>query len=316
MPDKSGRLISFVIPLYNEEANILKLHANLMAVIEANSINYEVIYCDDGSTDRSAEHVKTLYEADKNVKLICFSRNFGKESALSAGIAKAKGAAIIMLDSDGQHPVEKIPDFIAEWHKGAQVVIGVGAGGREASWLETIGSNMFQRTFNHQLVPGSTDFRLIDKSVQSAFLQLKETDRITRGLIDWLGFKRAIVNFRFKPREYGEVTYSSRKRLNLYANSFVSLTPVPLYIFGYVGIIITTLSTFLGLAVIIEQLLLNDPLNWNFTGTAMLGIITIFLVGLVLMSVGILSLYISRMQNQSRQRPLYVVDESRSIGLK
>ncbi len=309
--------LSIVVPVYNEGAGLAVFHQSLIETLNALGHDYEIIYCDDGSIDDSAALVQQWHQADQRVKLIKLSRNFGKESALAAGIAAASGAAIITLDGDGQHPVELLPQFVAAWQKGARVVVGIRSNrGAEPQ----LGSRLFYQLFNkltHQkLIPGSTDYRLIDASVQQAFLELKETDRITRGLIDWLGFERTFIHFTAKPRQTGAAGYDRGKRWQLAANSFVSLTPTPLYLFGYLGVFITGGALLLGGAVFIEQLLLADPLHWKFTGTAMLGILILFLVGMVLMSQGILSLYISHMHTQSKQRPLYVVDYQGSAGIE
>ena len=314
-------LFSVVVPLHNESAGLSMFHKDLLEVIhETAGDSYEIIYCDDGSNDGTAEMVQEWNKADPKVKLLKLSRNFGKESALSAGIAEASGQAILMLDGDGQHPVELIPKFIDDWNKGAKVVIGVRTNNKSDGAFKHFGSWLFYKVFNKltgkKLLPGSTDFRLIDSSVQREFLKLKESDRLTRGLIDWLGFERSYINFEANERAQGNASYSRRKLMGLAANSFVSLTPVPLHIFGYVGLFITTSSLLLGLSVIFEQLLLGDPLHWRFTGTAMIGILMLFLVGIVLISQGILSLYISHIHSQSKQRPLYVVDYAASAGVK
>jgi len=314
-------MISFVVPIYNEGPALLAFHNSLMDVIhESVKDAYEIIYCDDGSEDNSAEIAQRFCQADKHVKLVKLSRNFGKESALVAGIATAAGDAIITLDGDGQHPVESIPQFIDAWRHGAQVVVGIRLNPSGKGWLKRAGPKLFypllNKLTNKQSVPGSSDFRLIDKAVQRAFLSMKETDRITRGLIDWLGFKRVLIPFEAKDRVDGKSSYNWRTLFKLATHSFVSLTPVPLYIFGFVGVFITVAALLLGGVVFVEQVLLNDPWHWQFTGTAMLSILLVFLVGTVLMSQGILSLYISHMHNQSKQRPLYVIDYAGSAGIK
>jgi glycosyltransferase involved in cell wall biosynthesis len=311
-------VLSVVVPLYNEEASIDVFHKSLIKILDKTADSYEVIYCDDGSSDRTSSLVKAYCATNPNLKLIKLSRNFGKESALSAGISTASGQAVIMIDGDGQHPVELIPKFVESWRDGNKVVIGIRAHSAGAQ-AKNFGSWVFYKLFNHltgqKLIPGSTDFRLIDKSVQQAFLELPETDRITRGLIDWLGFKRQFIEFRPKPRKNGEASYSRRQLMKLAMNSFVSLSPRPLYMFSYLGMFITTAALILGIAVTIEQLILSDPLNWNFTGTAMLGILILFLVGIVLLSQGVLALYISHTHSQSLRRPLYIIDYADSIGV-
>jgi glycosyltransferase involved in cell wall biosynthesis len=260
-----------------------------------------------------------IVKHDKTVRLVSLSRNFGKEYALTAGISQARGDAILTIDGDGQHPVSSIDVFIKEWQDGAQVVVGVRRGATSRYGFKTLRSRLFYKTFNsitgENLLVGSTDFRLIDKEVQQAFLQLGETDRITRGLIDWLGFDRTMIYFDVKDRDFGNASYTTRQLTKLAVNSFVSLSPVPLYVFGYTGVAITALSGVLGITVIIEQLLLHDPLGWKFTGTAMLGILILFLVGILLTSQGVVSLYISHIHNQSKRRPLFVINHKNSIDI-
>jgi dolichol-phosphate mannosyltransferase len=321
MPKKSTLLLSVVVPVHNEAAGLREFHVSLIPVVrDIVEDNYEVIYCDDGSTDKTATIVRDLNIVDPNVKLVSLSRNFGKESALTAGIAAAKGQAIVMLDGDGQHPVDLLPKFFEAWKDGAQVVIGMRERNNGAGLFKRLCSTLFYKVFNRltgqKLLAGSTDFRLIDQAVQQAFLTLPESDRITRGLIDWLGFKRAYIPFVASVRRHGDAAYSFGQLLRLGTNSFVSLSAKPLYIFGYLGVCITFASFLLGTTVFVEQLLLGDPLHWDFTGTAMLAIIILFLVGIVLLSQGMLSLYISHIHSQTKQRPLYVIDFAKSIGYK
>jgi len=314
--DNMSDLLSIVVPAYNEAAGLSKFHDQLTAVLDKLPHTFEILYCDDGSTDMSSNLVKGWNHTDKRVQLVRLSRNFGKEAALSAGISEAKGNAIIMIDADGQHPVGHIAEFIDKWQGGAQVVVGVRDANKNEGGFKRIGSRIFYKLFNkfssQPLIPGSTDFRLIDAVVREAFMDLPETDRITRGLIDWLGFERAYVHFTANARMHGTATYNKRKLISLAANSFVSLTATPLYVFGYLGILITAASFVLGCAILLEQLILNDPLGWNFTGTAMLGVLILFLVGIVLLSQGMLSVYISHIHEQSKRRPLYVIDRKQT----
>jgi dolichol-phosphate mannosyltransferase len=315
----TSKKISFVVPVYNEALGIIDFHKSLEKAIDANLIDYEIIYCDDGSRDSSSKQIAELAAQNKRIKLISLSRNFGKENALTAGIFYATGDAIMMLDSDGQHPVELIPDFIKTWVNGNKVVVGIRATNSNEGTVKKLGSYLFYKSFNKitgkKLIPGTTDFRIIDKTVQEAFLELKDTDRVTRGLIDWLGFKTAYINFKAKAREHGEAGYSFNKLVKLAMNSFAGFSTTPLYFFGYIGVAISSLSFILGVTVFIEQLLLGDPLSWKFTGTAMLGILIIFLVGIILMAQGILSVYVSMIHNQTKQRPLYIIDFENSVGL-
>ncbi len=314
-------VLSVVVPLHNEASGLEAFHASLEAAVKkAAPEDYEIIYCDDGSTDTTSAIIKKLHTTSPLIKLIKLSRHFGKENALSAGIAEARGQAILTIDGDGQHPVDLIPDFVKSWRSGAQVVVGVSINRKSESQMKRLGSKLFYKLFNmftgQKLISGMTDYRLIDRSVQKEFVKLGEADRVTRGLIDWLGFRRAYIKYQENERSSGTPGYSFSSLVKLATNSFVSLSPTPLYLFGYLGVFITIGAFVLGAAVFVEQLLLEDPWNWNFTGTAMLGILVLFLVGIVLMSQGILSLYISRIHSQSKQRPLYVIDHSESLGIE
>jgi dolichol-phosphate mannosyltransferase len=320
MSSPSRPLVSVTVPLYNEAAGILAFHQQLLQVIKAATNNsYEIIYCDDGSTDDTAALVHKLCAKNSRVKLITLSRNFGKESALSASIHQATGDGILMLDGDGQHPVELIPDFITAWQNGADVIIGLRSDKDSESTFKRFGSWLFYKLFNRltgqKMTPGTTDYRLIDRSVQQAFLSLTETDRITRGLIDWLGFKRQFIPVHRLARTAGAPGYTFSSLMKLATNSFVSMSSTPLYFFGYIGVFIASTSFVVGLAVLIEQIILRDPWQWQFTGSAMLGILILFLVGIILISQGVISLYISHMHSQTKGRPLYVINYKESAGI-
>ncbi len=318
--NKTTAKLSIVVPIYNEAVNLIEFNKSLVDELKqlaALGINdYEIIYVDDGSSDQSATIIKDLQKSHSPIKLICLSRNFGKESALAAGIAKASNDAVITIDGDGQHPVDVLPEFVAKWQAGSKIVVGVRKNSGAENWLKKQNSKLFYSVFNklasQKLTPNSTDYRLIDRQVQQEFLKLHESDRLTRGLIDWLGFSPSYVKFDVRLRAHGKAAYSQTKLIGLATNSFVSLTTKPLYLFGYLGLIITSLSLVVGVGILIEQLMLGDPLNWNFTGTAMLSILILFLIGLVLVSQGIMSLYISSINNQSKNRPLYVIDHQKS----
>jgi glycosyltransferase involved in cell wall biosynthesis len=311
------QLISIVIPAYNESGNIEYIYTSIMKVFLEIKNPYEVVFVNDGSTDNTSQKIVNLAKVHKNIRLVDFSRNFGKEIATTAGIHYATGDAIIILDADGQHPVKLIPDFIELWNKGNKVVVGVRKNSAKDNLLKKQGSRLFYKIFNKfsgvTLVPGSTDFRLIDKEVQEAFNKLNEQDRITRGLIDWLGYKREYIYFSALDRHNGEATYTPKKLILLAMNSFVSLSFAPLFLFGYIGIIITILSFVCGLFVLVEQYVLSDPMSLNITGTASLGILILFAVGILLVSQGMISVYISKIYAESKRRPLFLIDRSRSI---
>jgi glycosyltransferase involved in cell wall biosynthesis len=313
-------LLSVVVPMYNEEEVLRDFHKILLPEVKRASGNsFEIIYVNDGSKDATLDILSEIATTDKKVRVINLSRNFGKEIATTAGISVATGDATLLMDGDGQHPPIRIEDFIMEWQKGAQVVIGVRSSNHKEGTVKKWGSKIFYRIFNatsgSEIIPRSTDFRLIDKVVRNEFLKFTERQRITRGLIDWLGFKRAYITFDAPARMAGEASYKTSQLIKLAMNSFVSLSLTPLFFFGWIGVFITTISLFIGLFIFVEQLVFADPLQLNITGSALLGIFTSFLIGLVLTSQGIIAVYLSHVHGQSQARPLFVIDPVNSIGL-
>ncbi len=307
--------LSVIVPVFNEQAGIKQFHKSLHAVLETLQMTYEVIYCNDGSTDNTLALVKVIAQQDTSVRFISLSRNFGKELAVTAGIHAATGQAILTLDADGQHPVGRIPEFVAAWQAGAQVVVGVRTANQHQGLLKGIGSKFFYRLFNRfsgaQLVPGSTDFRLIDHAVQQEFMRLTERNRITRGLIDWLGFEQEHIYFAADKRIAGEATYSFGRLLKLSIDSVVSLSVSPLYMVAYIGVIVLPVSLLLGLVMALNALI-GDPLQLHATGSAYIAVFTLCLVGILMVSQGIIGLYLSHIHAESQNRPLYIIDQSKS----
>jgi len=316
------QLISIVVPCYNEAPNIIDFYEQLRkrALLVELGYRFEIIYVNDGSSDETLKKLQVLAERDKDIKVLSLSRNFGKEIATTAGIFSAMGDAVVLIDGDGQHPPELIPKFIKLWEEGYQVVIGVRESNQKEGFIKHYGSSLFYKLFNSTsdtvLIPGATDFRLFDRAVREEFIQFTERYRITRGLIDWMGFKRTTVPFHAKERMGGTASYKVSKLFGLALNSFVSLSMAPLYAIGYVGLFITALSFVSGGVVITEQLLLGDPLNFKFSGSAMLSILVLFLVGIVLSAQGLIAIYLSHIHIQTQNRPLFIIDRKNSVNIK
>lgn len=308
--------LSIVVPVFNEAAGLSLFIEQLQPVIRP--YDYELLFVNDGSTDATLDILRRYAETDPRLSVISLSRNFGKEIALSAGLDQARGEAILTLDADGQHPVELIPEFVAKWQAGSQVVVGIRRSNRHEGFIKHFGSRGFYKLFNKisglVLLPGVSDFRLIDKTVQAEFRRFNEPGRLTRGLIDWLGFDRTTINFDARPRLAGRSPYRPSKLIRLAINSFVAHSTAPLYAIGYTGLAVTLLSTIAGAFVLVEQTILHDPLGLKITGTARIGLLTIFLVGILLMAQGLMAVYLSHIHAQSQNRPLFIIDEHKSIG--
>lgn len=305
------KLISVVIPVYNEEKNIPIVYAELKKVLNSVDYDFEIIFVNDGSTDRSQAELDKLSENDKNVKIVEFTRNFGKEAATTAGISTCEGSACLLLDADLQHPVELIPEFLAKWKKGAEVVVGVRNKNRGEGLIKKIGSYLFYLTINKiaetEITPRATDYRLLDKLVIEEFRRLTEKNRMTRALIDWLGFRRDYVYFNANERKYGEPGYRYFKLVKLALSSYVAHSLFPLKLAGYLGIFITFSSGILWLLMLADKFLLKDPWKLNFSGAAMLAVAILFLVGIILICLGLIALYIGNIHIEVIDRPMYVI---------
>ncbi|HTE22764.1 MAG TPA: glycosyltransferase family 2 protein [Candidatus Limnocylindria bacterium] len=304
------QLISIIVPVYNEAANLPLLYKELTKHTNLLPYRFELIFVDDGSSDDSPRVLARLAKAHKNVRLIQLARNFGKEAAMAAGLHASRGDAVTLMDADLQMPPSILGQFLEKWRDGAEVVVGVFAS-RKMSRLRSFGAHCFYRimqTIGHtKITPHATDYRLLDRKVVDKYNHLTERNRITRGLIDWLGFQRDYVYFDQAERLNGTPTYSFRKLIALAMNSFTAYSLVPLKMAGYLGILILTITIPASIFMFAERFLLGDPLHLYPTGTAFLAMMIIFLVGVVLACLGLMSLYIAHIHAEVINRPLYVV---------
>ena len=312
--------ISFVIPVYNEEKGFSQFYEKmLLPELKKLNYDYELILVNDGSTDKSLQIIQKISEKDNHVKVLCFSRNFGKEVALTAGIREAAGDAILTMDADGQQPPKLIHEFIKKWEEGGEIIIGVRGRYEKHGLIAKIGSKLFYKILGmmgvKDTVPGSTDFRIIDRCVADEYNKLTEHGRITRGLMDWMGFKKVYIDYIYGNRLAGKPSYNFKKLFQLAIDSFVSLSSAPLIIFGWIGAFITVASLILGIFVIIEEFIMGDPMQLKWTGTTCLSIFITFLIGLVLISQSIIALYISHIHAEAQGRPLYIIDHKNSRNL-
>ncbi len=307
------QFLSLIIPVHNEAGNIEWHHEKIVSALSKVDCKYEIIYVDDGSTDDSLEKLTKLSKGNNNTRVIVFSRNFGKEAATSAGLSACKGDAALILDADGQHPIGLVDKFLNKWREGYQVVIGVRQSNTKEGLVKRYGSKVFYRLINGvsdgETIPRSTDFRLLDRRVIDEFNLLTEHKRISRGLVDWLGFKRTTLEFDSPARHSGEATYSFPKLVKLALHAFVSQTTKPLQVGGILGSITMLLSFIVGLFFLIEKYVLGDPLNLAITGSAIVALFATFLVSIVLICQWFLALYIESIHTETQNRPLYIVDK-------
>lgn len=303
--------ISVVVPIYCEEKNIFTLYQRLEEVASSlPDIHWEYVFVNDGSPDHSISVLRRLAQSDSKVKVIDLSRNFGKEVALTAGVHAVYADAVICMDADLQHPPELIPRLIEEWLKGAEVVATIRASIDKQSMLRRLGSHgyywLMSKMSSLDMVSQTTDFRLLDKKVVEAFRKFPERERMFRGIIDWMGFKKAYVEFHAGAREEGVPAYSYSKLWHLAINSITSFSLWPLRLTGYLGILITTISGLLLVWMFGNYLIVNKA---GYTPLAIIVVANTFLIGIVLMAVGLVALYIGTIHTEVVNRPLYIVRE-------
>jgi len=303
--------ISLIIPIYNEQENILLVYNKINDNIkELNNYDWEIILVNDGSSDQSLSELKKIAEADDRIIVLDFSRNFGKEIALTAGLNSCSGDAALFLDADLQHPPELIPEFIAKWEKGAEVVSSIRKSTEKKPIIKDIGSKIFYYLINRlgdaNLTPNSTDFKLIDRKVINALLKFTERNRMFRGLIDWCGFRTEYIEFVAPERLHGKSTYSISKLIRLAINSFTSFSLLPLRITGYLGIFVTLISVLLMMVMIFCDFILR---NGMFSSIAFVIVTNTIILGIVLVGLGLIALYIGQIHEEVINRPLYIVRE-------
>ncbi|MEW6276500.1 MAG: glycosyltransferase family 2 protein [Bacillota bacterium] len=299
--------ISIIVPMYNEAENIGPFYERLRKVLDEIGEPYEIICVNDGSTDATLEKLLKLREKDQNVKVIDFSRNFGKEIALTAGLDFSSGMAIIPIDADLQDPPELIPHLVAKWKEGYEVVYATRKSRHGESWFKKLAAHAFYRLAEKIMdinIPRDTgDFRLMDRSVVEALKALRERNRFMKGLFAWVGFKQAAVHYEREPRHKGKTKWNYFKLCNLAIEGITSFSYVPLRLATYVGLVVALLAFLYAAYIVMVTLIYGNPVP----GWPSLVTIVLFLGGVQLICTGILGEYIGRIYNEVKQRPVYMV---------
>lgn len=309
----NNKLISIIIPCYNEQQWLFAFTTELIEYLGVLSwYNWEIILVNDGSTDTTWQVIYDLSEVYNIVRWINFSRNFGKEVALSAGIEYATGAAVITMDSDGQHPITKIADFITEWELWYDIVYNRRPNITWASRLKRTTSKLFYGFFNaiseFELESQTTDYRLLDRKVVDIFLTFTERNRIYRGLIDWIWFTKKALIFDALPNPSGRIpSYNYNKLTQLAINSVTSFSVRPLKIIAYIGWLIVTLSIVMLGIMLINIFVMHN--TFGFTNLAVIVVANTFLVWVMMIGMWLMAIYIARIHQEVQGRPLYIVKQ-------
>jgi dolichol-phosphate mannosyltransferase len=306
--------LSVIVPCFNEEAVIEETHRRLSEVLSNIDMDYELIYINDGSRDKTMLFLTSIAELSSLVKVLSFSRNFGHQRAISAGMDYSSGDAVVIIDADLQDPVDVIPKMIEKWQEGFDVVYG--------KRIERKGETLFKkwsaaafyrilRMLSEEDIPTDVaDFRLIDRKVCAALSAMPERSRYIRGLVAWLGFKTSFVDYVRDPRFAGDTKYSLRKMIKLASDGIFSFSYKPLKIASFIGILVSILSFVYLAYVLISHLFIGNTIEgWTSTMAAVL-----ILCGIILTVLGIIGEYIARIYEEVKGRPIYVI--ARQIGFE
>ena len=303
-------ILSIVVPLYNEQEVLPETYHRLKTVMDSIGEPYEVIMVNDGSRDRTAEMAKELCRENPDFKLLNFSRNFGHQTAITAGMDYASGRAIVVIDADLQDPPEIIPEMIAKWKEGYEVVYGKRISRKGETFFKTFTARTFYRLLNKltdvKIPTDVGDFRLIDAKVKEALLRVPEHNRYVRGLISWLGFRQTEVEFVRDPRFAGETKYPLSKMLKLAVDGITSFSYKPLKVSIGIGTFLSAFSLVFALTVVILRAFNISTME---PGWASLMVVMLFFFGIVLVMLGIIGEYIGRIFEEVKGRPLYIVSE-------
>ena len=303
-------IFSVVVPLYNEEAVIQESYKRLKAVMDGLNEPYELVFVNDGSRDKTVFLAKEICANDSNVKLINFARNFGHQTAITAGMDYSSGDAVIVIDADLQDPPEVIPEMIKKWREGFDVVYGQRVKRKGETLFKKLTAKIFYRVLRSMTevdIPVDTgDFRLIDRKVCNALKKVGERNRYIRGIISWLGFKSAPVEFVREKRFAGETKYPLKKMIKFASDAIMSFSYKPLKLATYLGFFVSVGSFIYLLVMIILKLFCSMDFEPGWTS---LMVVTLFINGIILFVLGIIGEYIGRIYDEAKGRPLYVVGE-------
>lgn len=306
------KTIDIVVPVYNETSNLSLMVDAIAAVMKQLPYDYKIIFVNDGSSDDTLSFLKQIAAANNNVNYISFSRNFGHQNALKAGIDYSNADAVISMDGDMQHPPALIPTLIKNWEAGNEIVYTVRKDQEDLPAIKKQTSNLFYKILNNlssiELEKGTADFRLLDKKVVDVLKELKETDLFWRGLVKWIGYKQISVEYIPGERASGTSKYTVKKMTELAIKGITSFSTKPLTIAIYIGFVSSVLSF-----LYVPYALVSYFSGQSISGWASVIVTIAFFGGIQLMILGIIGVYLGKLFMQSKQRPNYIVSETNLV---
>jgi len=309
----TSRMIAIVIPCYNEEVNLREAHRQVSQTIAQATSSYEIVYVDDGSQDATPELLRQLQGEDPHVRVVYLSRNFGHQLAVTAGLAHAKGDAVVIMDADLQDPPEVMLDMVRWWEAGYEVVYGVRTDREGETRFKLVTARLFYRVIrwlSDTEIPLDTgDFRLLDRKVVDAVVAMPERDRFVRGMVSWAGFRQIGVPYRRAARFAGKTKYPFSKMLRFAIDGILSFSIKPLRLSTLMGFVAAGLALLVIVYAVVMRLFTQ---RWVAGWTALI-VAVLFLGGAQLISLGIIGEYIGRLYGEAKRRPLYLVRET--LGL-
>lgn len=306
---------SVVVPLYNEEEVLLETYKRLTKVMDSTNDLYEIIFVNDGSRDKTADMVYEICNNDSKIKLIDFARNFGHQTAITAGMDYSEGQAIVVIDADLQDPPELIPKMLEKWKEGYDVVYGKRLAREGETFFKKLTAKVFYRFLRSMTdveIPVDTgDFRLIDRKVADALKLVNERNRYIRGIISWLGFKQIGVEFNRDKRFAGETKYPLRKMLKFAFDAITSFSYKPLKLASYTGFFLSLSSFIYLLFILYTKLFAREFIQAAWASPLA---VNLFFNGIILMILGIIGEYIGRIYDEAKGRPLYIIRETKNFS--
>ena len=302
-------MLSVIIPAYNEEEMIKKTSETISGILDEEKIDFELLFINDGSVDNTWNVINEESARDPRVKGVCFSRNFGKESAVFAGIAEATGDCCVVLDCDLQHPPEKIVDMYRLWEQGYEIVEGVKASRGKESAMHKFAAKSFYDIMSNAVgfdMSRASDYKLLDRKAMNVLLNMDEKNAFFRALSSWIGFKSTEVTYDVREREAGVSKWSTRALFKYAINNITSFTSAPLHLVTISGVVVTVLGVGFSVEALYRHFFIHDDLP----GATTLIVLLCFVSAVIMFGLGVIGTYISKIYDEVKGRPRYIIDRT------